>query len=138
MTIAQVLKGLELLFLMIIVLLAIVLIIVKVIKQFKLKRIEKNTASNQLDKAEEDAEKLRKIVAIEGNILDYIEAAENTYKSFKEMAKNAGLNSKFGSAKLTDVLNKLKTDCLTSGIEFDTAEWTAKVKRLVDFSKKVN
>lgn len=138
MTIATVIKGVELVFLCILAILACVLLIVKFFQKVKANKLAKAKQSNQMDKVEQAETELAKLVGIEDNIMSYIEAAEGTYASFKELAKGAGMSGKFGSTKLNDVLGKIKTDCLTSGIAYDQSYWEGKVNRLIAFSKRVN
>lgn len=138
MTIATVIKAVELVFLCMLAVLACVLLVVKFFQKVKATKLAKAKQSNQLDEVEKTQSELEKLVNIEDNIMSYIEAAEGTYASFKELAKGAGMSGKFGSTKLNDVLGKIKTDCLTSGVAYDQSYWEAKVNRLITFSKKVN
>lgn len=66
------------------------------------------------------------------NIIKYMQGAETMFGSL------TSVGSKSGALKETDVLNKLKIDCLTRGIVFDEQLAKNKIKELIEFSKTVN
>lgn len=134
MEIASIVRIMELVFLAVLALLSIALCVVKLVKTIRTKQLVNSGESIQMD----NDTTLTKLKAIEDNLLGYMEVAESTYSTFKNLAQNAGMNSKFGATKLSDVLGKIRSDCLTSGVEYDNSYWEDKVNRLVSFSKKVN
>lgn len=134
MEIASIVRILELVFLAVLALLSIALCVIKMVRAIRTKQIVNSDESIQMD----NDTTLTKLKAIEDNLLGYMEVAESTYSTFKNLAQNAGISSKFGATKLSDVLGKIRSDCLTSGVEYDNSYWEDKVNRLVSFSKKVN
>lgn len=65
--------------------------------------------------------------------IDYIEIAEDKYKTFKRMG-----SSNTSEMKLNDVLSQIKIDCLNQGVAFDAEFWTARINKFIDLTKKVN
>lgn len=64
----------------------------------------------------------------------YIVAAETFYNQL--VGKQSGL--KTGAQKLAQVLDKVKIDCLTAGVEYDEQKATKMVNDLVDLTNSVN
>lgn len=64
----------------------------------------------------------------------YIVAAETFYNQL--VGKQSGL--KTGTQKLAQVLDKVKIDCLTAGVEYDEQKATKMVNDLVDLTNSVN
>ena len=87
--------------------------------------IRKHKQSNHLDYMGDDT-LFDKIYA---KIPEYMEVAENMYNT---------IGSKLGSSKLSDVLNKIKMDCVSNNKEYDETFWKDKIEKFVDFSKNVN
>ena len=65
--------------------------------------------------------------------IDYIEIAEDKYKTFKRMG-----SANTSEMKLNDVLSQIKIDCLNQGVTFDAEFWTARINKFIDLTKKVN
>lgn len=64
----------------------------------------------------------------------YIVSAEQFYNQL--VGKASGI--KTGAQKLAQVLDKIKIDCLTSGVEYDEQKATDMVNNLVDLTNQVN
>lgn len=67
------------------------------------------------------------------NIPKYIVSAEKLYNSLVGQT-----GKKTGVEKLAYVLDKIKLDCATAGVEYDEAQATEKINELVAFTKEVN
>lgn len=65
---------------------------------------------------------------------DYIVSAEQFYNQI--VGKSSGV--KTGVQKLAQVLDKVKIDCLTAGVEYDEQKATEMVNGLIDMTNKVN
>ena len=65
-----------------------------------------------------------------GSLIGNIESAENLF--------NAISTGKTGNLKLSDVLSKIKVDCLTKGEVFDESYWKSIIEKLISFTKNVN
>lgn len=67
-------------------------------------------------------------------IPSYMVAAEKFYNQL--VGKNSGI--KTGVQKLEQVLDKVKIDCLTAGVEYNEQKATDMVNSLVDLTNQVN
>lgn len=65
---------------------------------------------------------------------DYIISAEQFYNQI--VGKSSGV--KTGVQKLAQVLDKVKIDCLTAGVDYDEQKATEMVNGLIDMTNKVN
>ena len=65
-----------------------------------------------------------------------IVAAEETYAGFDAILKQQ--NKSAGSMKKEAVFTQLQAYALQKAYEFDNDEWSAKIDKLVEFTKKVN
>lgn len=66
-------------------------------------------------------------------IPDYVVMAEKFYNSLVPSSMQ-----KTGAQKLAYVLDKIKIDCLTNGIEYNEEKVTEEVEKLIDLTKQVN
>lgn len=64
----------------------------------------------------------------------YIVSAEQFYSQL--VGKASGV--KTGVQKLAQVLDKIKIDCLTAGVDFDETKATSMVNNLIDLTNNVN
>ena len=71
-------------------------------------------------------------------IKGYMQAAEVGNQVLKNLADRSGIPIQTGVQKLTEVLSKIKIDCMTEGIEYDEKYWVDKIEELIKFSKVVN
>ncbi len=117
--------------------LTVVYIIMTVIKKRKSKHLDKKT-----DAVTEDTNKtLEKVTAfnkIYDRIQGYMQAAEVGNQVLKNLADRSGIPIHTGVQKLTEVLSKIKIDCMTEGVEYDEKYWKEKIEELIKFSKVVN
>ena len=67
-------------------------------------------------------------------IPEYIKTAEQFFNQIA--GKASGI--KTGAQKLTQVLDKIKIDCLTAGVEYNEQKATDMVNSLVDLTNNVN
>lgn len=67
---------------------------------------------------------------------DFIEYAEDAYKSVDKVLKSDGGSA--GAIKKESVMTKLQAYAMNKGYEFDSDFWNAKVDELVAFTRKVN
>lgn len=64
------------------------------------------------------------------SLIGNIDCAENLF--------NAISTGKTGNLKLSNVLDKIKVDCLTKGEEYNESYWKTIIDKLIDFTKSVN
>lgn len=69
---------------------------------------------------------------LNNNIIEYMQCAETLYSQV------SSVGSKTGVLKESDVLNKIKIDCLSNGVEYNEDIAKNKIKELIEFSKTVN
>jgi len=117
--------------------LTVVYVIMTVIKKRKSKHLDKQT-----DAVTEDTNKeLERVTAFDkiyDRIKGYIQAAEVGNQVLKNLADRSGIPIHTGVQKLTEVLSKIKIDCMTEGVEYDEKYWKEKIEELIQFSKVVN
>lgn len=119
------------------VVLTVIFIIMTVIKKRKSKHLDK-----QKDVVTENTnETLKRVTAFDkiyDRIKGYMQAAEVGNQVLKNLADRSGIPIQTGVQKLTEVLSKIKIDCMTEGIEYDEKYWVDKIEELIKFSKVVN
>lgn len=117
--------------------LTVVYVIMTVIKKRKFKHLDKQT-----DAVTEDTNKeLERVTAFDkiyDRIKGYMQAAEVGNQVLKNLADRSGIPIHTGVQKLTEVLSKIKIDCMTEGVEYDEKYWKEKIEELIQFSKVVN
>lgn len=117
--------------------LTVVYVIMTVIKKRKSKHLDKQT-----DAVTEDTNKeLERVTAFDkiyDRIKGYMQAAEVGNQVLKNLADRSGIPIHTGVQKLTEVLSKIKIDCMTEGVEYDEKYWKEKIEELIQFSKVVN
>lgn len=117
--------------------LTVVYIIMTVIKKRKSKCLDK-----QKDAVTENAnatlERVTAFDKIYDRIKGYMQAAEVGNEVLKNLADRSGIPIHTGVQKLTEVLSKIKIDCMTEGVEYDEKYWKEKIEELIQFSKVVN
>lgn len=96
-----------------------------------LKKAWKDRKAAQTDAAKEKAD--ADLLAYAKNL---ISAAEVAFDGFDKMMKAQG--SSAGAMKKDTVFTKLMAYALQNNYEFDNAEWSDKIDKLVEFTKSVN
>ena len=86
--------------------------------------------------AKTDADKERADADLLTNAKNFIAAAEVAFEGFDKMMKAQG--SSAGAMKKDTVFTKLQAYALQNGYAFDAEEWSAKIDKLVEFTKSVN
>lgn len=86
--------------------------------------------------AQSEAAKERATADLLANAKNFIAAAEVAFDGFDKMMKAQG--SSAGPMKKDTVFTKLQAYALQNGYEFDNAEWSEQIDKLVAFTKSVN
>ena len=92
----------------------------------------KSSKKNKTTKTQDSCEKPT-IMTILQRIPNYIIAAEELYNNLVNPAIK-----KTGTQKLQYVLDKVKVDCLTNGIEYNEDYIKEETEKLVELTKQVN
>ena len=72
------------------------------------------------------------ITILNENVIKYMQTAETVFKQL------SSVGTKLGNLKETDVLNKIKLDCFSKGVDYNEELAKEKIKELIEFSKTVN
>lgn len=67
-------------------------------------------------------------------MLKYLPITEKAMAAFKGVCSS----EVFSSMKLNDVLNKIRSDCLSEEVVFDEEYWTNEIKNIIAVTKEVN
>lgn len=95
-----------------------------------------NNARKKHKEAKTEAEKKEALNDMLKVANDFIEYAEDAYKSVDKVLKSEGGTA--GGMKKESVMTKLQAYAMNKGYEFDSDFWNAKVDELVAFTRKVN
>lgn len=106
-------------------------IIISIVSFCKEKKNNKNSNVGTVETIKSDIKTFGDVVL--KNIPKYMISAEQLYNNIVNPAIK-----KTGAQKLAYVLDKVKIDCLTNGVEYNEDVVTAKVEELIDLSNNVN
>lgn len=112
---------------------------VSTIKKSKQKQVESGTNSTEngtqsVNGDNQDTEVKTFWATLSEKLPSYIISAEQFYNQL--VGKASGI--KTGAQKLAQVLDKIKIDCLSAGVNYDEQKATDMVNNLVDLTNQVN
>lgn len=108
----------------------------KALKERKAAREAAEIARTEAEKAEAEAAIERANADLLNNAKNFIAAAEVAFDGYDKMMKAQGKSA--GAMKKDSVFTKLQAYALQNKYPFDAEEWSAKIDRLVEFTKSVN